>query len=74
MGTHLWAVIRPGHEADSSSLSSAEVKTVRSSISTPLYAFKAALTKEHGTFTFNLSNASATDAQTIRNTSQSRWQ
>jgi hypothetical protein len=38
----------------------------------PLYAFKAALTKEHGTFTFNLRNASATDAQTIRNTSQSR--
>jgi len=71
-GAHLWAVKRPSHEADNSSLCIAEVTAVRSSISTPLYAFKAALTKEHGTFTFNLSNASATDAQTIRNTSQSR--
>jgi hypothetical protein len=64
-GAHLWAVKRPDHEADNSSLSSAEVRTARTSISTPLYAFKAALTKEHGTFSFNLSNASVNDAQTI---------
>jgi hypothetical protein len=47
-GAHLWAVKRPSHEVDNSSLCSAEVKAVRRSISTPLYAFKAAFTKEHG--------------------------
>jgi hypothetical protein len=50
-------VKRPGHEADHSPLSSAEVKNAWSHTSTPHYAFMAwCLLKHKDNFTFTLAN------------------